>query len=178
MQNHRAAARYAKSLLQLAGEQKVLDQVKQDMELFVKVFDENRVFAVMLRNPVILHSKKRAVLHALFGEKMNKLTVSAFDLITKKNRENILDTVAREFLAQYNTQQGIQKATITTTYKLDDGEKAEFSRVVEKLSGKKSDLEVKVDESIVGGFVMNIGDRQLDESVKSKLNKIHRELTA
>lgn len=156
----------------------MLDQVKEDMELFIKVFDENRVFAVMLKNPVILHSKKRAVLNAIFSEKMNKLTVSAFDLITKKNRENILDTVAHEFLAQYNILKGIQKATITATYELDEKEKARFSKMVESLSGKKSELEVKVDKSIVGGFIMNIGDKQLDESVKSKLNKIHRELTA
>ena len=177
MQNHRAAARYAKSLLELADEQSVLEEVRDDMRLFEKVFAENRLFTVVLQNPVILHSKKRAVLKALFKDRMNKLTLAAFDLITKKNRESILDAIAKEFLLQYNSFKGIQKAVVTTTYKLDESEQQEFSKVVENLTGLKSDLEVKIDQALVGGFVLDIGDKQLDESVKSKLNRIHRGLT-
>jgi F-type H+-transporting ATPase subunit delta len=177
MRNHRAATRYAKSLLQLAQESSVLDQVRDDMQLFLKVFAENRLFSVLLRNPVILHSKKRAVLQALFKDKMDRLTLVAFDLITKKNRENILHEIAGEFLVQYNILQGIQKAVVTTTYPLADDETAEFNKVVRGITGLKPEIELKVDEDIIGGFVLDIGDRQLDESVKSKLNKIKRELT-
>lgn len=178
MQNHRAAARYAKSLLELAVETSVLDQVRDDMQLFLNVFEENRLFAVVLRNPVILHTKKRAVLNALFSDKMNKLTISAFDLITKKNRENILNAIAGEFIIQYNILKGIQEATVTTTVDLDESQKEEFGKVVARITGKQPELEMKIDESLIGGFVLNIGDNQLDESVKSKLNKIHRGLTA
>ena len=178
MQNHRAAARYAKSLIGLAEETSVLDQVKDDMQLFINVFDENRLFAVVLSNPVILHSRKRAILKALFADRMNKLTLSAFDLITKKNRENILDAVAKEYLIQYNILKNIQGAIVTTTVDLDESQKSEFRKVVKKLTGKQPELEMNIDESLIGGFVLDIGDNQLDDSVKSKLNKIHRELTA
>ena len=178
MQNHRAAARYAKSLIGLAEETSVLDQVKDDMQLFLNVFNDNRLFALVLSNPVILHSKKRAVLNALFADRMNKLTLSAFDLITKKNRENILDAVAEEFLIQYNVLKKIQGAIVTTTVDLDETQKADFRKVVKKFTGKQPELEMKIDESLIGGFVLDIGDKQLDESIKSKLNKIHRELTA
>ena len=178
MQNHRAAARYAKSIIELAEETNVLDQVKDDMELFLKVCKENRVFNVVLKNPVIPHAQKRAVLDKLFSDKMNKLTVSAFDLITKKNRENILDTIATEYLEEYNQLKGIQKAVITTTYAIDEKEKKAFSQVVKNISNKKAELELHIDEDIIGGFVMNISDKQLDESIKTKLNKIQKELTA
>ena len=61
---------------------------------------------------------------------------------------------------------------------MDDDQQAEFSKVVEKISGMKSEIDLKIDEDLIGGFVLDIGDKQLDESLKSKLNKIHRELTA
>ena len=178
MQNHRAATRYAKSLIGLAEETSVLDQVKDDMQLFIKVFNENHLLATVLRNPVIQHTKKRAILRALYEGKMNSLTLTAFDLITKKNRESILDVIATEFLVQYNELKGIQEATVITTISLDESQKKEFNKVVKSLTGKQPELTMKIDESLIGGFVLDIGDSQLDESVKSKLNKIHRELTA
>ena len=178
MRNHRAAARYAKSLIELADEMNVLNQVKEDMQLLLKVCKENRLFSVMLKNPVIPHYQKRGVLDKLFSSKMNKLTISAFDLITKKNRENILDTIASEYLDQYNKLKGIQTAVVTTTYGIDAKEQAAFSKTVEEISKKTAELELKVDKALVGGFVLNIGDKQLDESIKTKLNKIQKALTA
>lgn len=177
MQNHRAASRYAKSLLELAKEQKVLDEVYGDMQLFSAVVDQNRNFAVMLKNPIINHYKKQTILRALFEKRMNKLTILAFDQITKKNREKILDQVAKEFQIQYNILKGLQSADITTTIKLDAELRDKFMKLVEDISGKQASLKEMVDEDIVGGFVLNVGDIRLDRSIKSQLSNIKRELT-
>ena len=177
MRSHRAATRYAKSIIELAKEQKVLDEVHSDMQLFSAVIEENRVFAVMLKNPIINHDKKRKVLHALFDTRMNKLTILAFDLITKKNRESILAEISTELQVQYNTIKGLQVAEITTTINLDDELREKFNELVAEISGKKAKLKEVVDESIVAGFVLNVGDRRLDHSIKTQLNNIKRELT-
>lgn len=177
MSSHRAASRYAKSLIELAAENKVLDEVHGDMILFSAVAAENRAFSVVLRNPIINHDKKRNILHAIFDKKMNKLTLAAFDLITKKNRENILIDIATEFQIQYNILKGYQEADLTTTIKLDDSLRKKFNDLVENISKKKSMLNEIVDEDIVGGFVLNVGDRRLDNSIKSQLNQLKRELT-
>lgn len=177
MRSHRAATRYAKSIIDLAKEQKVLDEVYSDMQLFSAVIEQNRVFAVMLKNPIINHDKKRKILHALFDTRMNKLSISAFDLITRKNRENILAEISTEFQVQYNAFKGFQVAEITTTINLDDELRKKFNELVEEISGKKAKLNEVVDESIVGGFVLNIGDKRLDQSIKTQLNNIKRELT-
>ena len=81
-------------------------------------------------------------------------------------------------MIQYNILKNIQGAIVTTTVDLDESQKSEFRKVVKKLTGKQPELEMNIDESLIGGFVLDIGDNQLDDSVKSKLNKIHRELTA
>lgn len=177
MQSHRAASRYAKSLLELAQEKKILDKVYADMQLFSAVVAENRVFAIMLKNPIINHDKKKNILRALFGKRMNELTLLAFDLISKKNRENILEEVAREFRIQYNNLMGLQVAEISTTIKLDEKLRANFTGLVEEISGKKADLKEIVDEDLVGGFVLKVGDYRLDQSIKTQLQNIKKELT-
>ena len=177
MRSHRAATRYAKSIIELAKEQNVLDEVYSDMQLFSAVVEQNRVFAIMLKNPIINHDKKRNVLHALFDKRMNKLSILAFDLITKKNRENILAEISTEVQVQYNAFKGLQIADITTTIALDDDLRKKFKELVEQISGKKAKLNEIIDDSIVGGFVLNVGDNRLDQSIKSQLNNIKRELT-
>jgi len=177
MRSHRAATRYAKSLIELAKEQKVLDDVYGDMKLFTAVIEQNRVLAVMLKNPIINHDKKRNVLHALFDKRMNKLSLLAFDLITKKNRESILAEISTEFQVQYNAFKGLQIADITTTIELDDELRKKFDELVEEISGKKASLNEIIDDNIVGGFILNVGDRRLDQSIKTQLNNIKRELT-
>lgn len=177
MPSHRAASRYAKSLIELAQEQKILDEVYEDMRLFSAVLDKNRIFAAMLKNPIIVHFKKIKVLHALFDNRMNKLTLAAFDLITKKNRENILAEIAIEYQIQYNILKGLQEAEVTTTIKLDAALRKKFSELVSQISGKEAKLKEIVNEDIVGGFVLNVGDRRLDQSIKTQLSNIKRELT-
>jgi len=177
MRSHRAATRYAKSLIELAKEQKVLDEVYGDMQLFSAVVEQNRVFAVMLKNPIVNHDKKRNILRALFATRMNKLTILAFDLITKKNRESILAEISTEFQVQYNAFKGLQVADITTTIDLDDELRKKFNQLVEEISGKKANLNEIIDDAIVGGFVLNVGDKRLDQSIKTQLNNIKRELT-
>jgi len=147
------------------------------MKLFTAVIEQNRVLAVMLKNPIINHDKKRNVLHALFDKRMNKLSLLAFDLITKKNRESILAEISTEFQVQYNAFKGLQVADITTTIELDDELRKKFNELVEEISGKKASLNEIIDDNIVGGFILNVGDRRLDQSIKTQLNNIKRELT-
>lgn len=177
MRSHRAASRYAKSLLELAQERKILDKVFADMQLFTAVVEDNRVLAVMLKNPIITHDKKRNILRGLFGKRMTELTLLTFDLITRKNRENILVEVAKEFQTQYNDLMGLQVAEISTTIKLDDKLRESFKTLVNDISGKQADLREQVDENLVGGFVLKVGDYRLDQSIRTQLQNIKKELT-
>src|SRR5690349_10326026 len=114
MADSRAVSRYVKSLLDLALEQKVLENVHNDMIFFSKTYNESKDFALMLRSPVIPHDKKREILSKIFKGKVNSLTMSFFDIITRKNREPLLGAIAKEFHNAYNDYKGIGKATITS----------------------------------------------------------------
>lgn len=173
MTESRVASRYVRSLLGLAVEQGELETVYQDMLLITKVCSGNHDLVVLLRSPIIKHDKKKVILEKIFGGKVSKLTMAIIDIITRKNREAILPAIASEFHVAYNEFKGIQKATITTTIALDDKLKAEIETIVKKLSNRKSiELEEKIDKDLIGGFVLNVGDKQIDASVSSKLKSL------
>lgn len=173
MTESRVASRYVKSLLSLAVEQNALDQVHSDMLSFSKVVKENRDFALMLRNPIIKHDKKREVLEKIFTGKVNKLTLAIFDIITSKNREPLLPAIAEEFHHAYNAYKNVGEASVTTAVPLDAQLRSELEKIVRKLSDKKDvELKEKVDADMIGGFVLNVGDRQIDASIKNKLNAL------
>ena len=168
----RIAKRYAKPLLELAEERKMLEEVKHDMEMFDGICADNKDFVNMLKSPIIAHLKKAEILDAIFRGKVNELTLLIFSTITKKNREGILPNVAQEFLRLYNDKKGFQEATVTTTFSLDAEMRKQVESLVSELSGKKPMLKEFVDPEIVGGFVLKLGDRQVDESLSGKLQDL------
>jgi F-type H+-transporting ATPase subunit delta len=173
MADSRAASRYVKSLLGLAVEKNVIEQVHQDMLLFTRVLDENRELKLALSNPIIKHDKKRAVLEQIFKGKVNDLTLAIFDIITKKHREPILYTIAKQFHDAYNEHKGIGIATVISAVPLDSGIRAELLAIIKKINERKEvELIEKIDPSLIGGFVLNVGDRQIDASLKSRLKSL------
>ena len=172
------AARYVKSLLGLAVEKGALDQVHADMQLFTKVCEENRDFLLMLRSPVIKHGDKNDVLKKLFQGKVNALSLAIFDIITRKNREPLLPEIAATFHHAYNVYNGIGEATVTTAVSMDKELRNEIEAIAKKISDKKQlELHEKVDPEMIGGFVLKVGDQQVDASLKNKLNALKVKLS-
>ncbi|MEQ6168060.1 MULTISPECIES: ATP synthase F1 subunit delta [unclassified Ekhidna] len=168
----RIAVRYATPILELAEEKKVLDNVKDDMESFVAVCEESRDFALMLKSPIIAHQKKAEILKKVFSGKVNELTLQAFDIITRKSRENLLEDIAAEFLHLYNVKKGLAEVSVTTSFELDDEMKKAFEKLSKEITGKEPLLSEKVDPEIVGGYILRMGDQQLDESVSGQLKDL------
>ena len=172
MSNTRLAARYATPILELADEQGVLEEVKNDMKMFLELCKSNRELALMLKSPIIPHLKKAQILKSVFGKKMSKLTLDAFDVITRKNRENVLPQIAQVFLEKYNIKKGIQEVTLTTATPLNDELRKEFSDLIKKISNKESLINEKVDPDLIGGYLLKMGDQQLDESISGHLKEL------
>ena len=168
----RIAVRYAKPILELAEEKKVLDEVKSDMESFRTICEESKDFSLMLKSPIIPHLKKADILNKVFAGKVNDLTLQAFDIIARKSRESILEDIADEFLHLYNAKKGLAEVTVTTSIKLDAETKKAFEKLAKDITGKEPLLNEKVDPDIVGGYLLKIGDQQIDDSVSGQLKEL------
>ena len=170
------AARYAKSLIELAKEQNVLEAVYEDMKLFKDTADKNRGLMLALKSPVVRHEKKLAILKALFQERVNSASYAIFTIITRKNREAILDSIADEYIKAYNENQGILKATVITTTPLTEELRNQFNDIVASATGKTIQLEEKIDSNLIGGYILRVNDRQIDASLRSRLNELKLQL--
>ncbi|WP_128547680.1 ATP synthase F1 subunit delta [Larkinella soli] len=166
------AFRYAKSLIDLAQEKNKVEEVYKDMAFFRQTVNKNRELMLALKSPILRHDKKLNILRAIFEERVSPLSFTIFNIITKKHREGIMDSIADEFIRQYNDLKGIQKAQVTTTLPLTDELRRQFIDIVAKATGKSVELEEKVEPKLIGGYVLRVGDRQVDASIRSQLNEL------
>jgi F-type H+-transporting ATPase subunit delta len=176
MNSSKASIRYAQALLDLAVENNNLDAVTRDMAYLKTVNDENRDFQVFLGSPVIKSDKKVAVLNEIFGD-FDKISQSFITLIAKNGREAILPAIAESFKELLNDRNGIVPVTLTSAAKLDETVK---KQIIDKLQASiKGTLEITevINPSLIGGFVVRMGDIQIDASVASKLAQLKQRLT-
>ena len=178
MADQRVAARYAKSLLDLAQEMGTLATIKQDMDLLANTMAGSRDLRLLLRNPIVKHDKKLSILNAVFKDKVSDMLLRFFQIVTSKNREATLEHIGSEFLRQYNALMGVQVAEVTSAVPLTPATRAEIEQMVKQQTGLTDvSLTEKVDASLIGGFVLRVGDRQVDDSVKGNLRRLRASLT-
>ena len=171
MRNTRVTLRYAKSLLELAVEQNQLDACKSDMESVVRACKESKELSLLLKSPVVKTDKKVTILNEVFAS-FSALSKSFINIITNKKREMLLEEIAERFLLAYKQHKGIESAVVTTAIPLDKGLKAAIYAFIEKHACGQVELIEKVDEKLIGGAIIRMGDKQLDASVLRQINDL------
>ena len=176
MAGARAAIRYAKAVLELAKDQKAADVVNDDMKLIAKTIADSKDLSDMLQSPVVGSSAKKSVLLKVF-KNSSKITGSLIDTLISNKRLSIIGDIASKYSVLYDQFKGTEVAQVTTVVPLTAELKKKVLAKVKELTGK--DVEVKniIDESILGGFVLRVGDIQYNASIANKLNKLKREFT-
>lgn len=175
MSEIQVASRYAKSLIDLAEEQASLEAVKADIESFIKTMRQNSQLQAVLKNPIIGTDKKISILNELFGASFHKIILSFFKIVVAKGRSAILYTTAKEFINEYNVKKGIVHAVVTSAEALTEEQKSKIIALVTEATKAQIVLDAKVDPDLIGGFVLTVGDRQVDTSIASSLNKLKKE---
>ncbi len=175
MQNPRLAGRYAKSLVDLAGEKDQLNKVYDDMKYLQAVNKQSKEFVAMLKSPVIHADKKNAVISGIIGGKVSELSSAFLTLLVQKNRESALPEIVDAFIDQYNDIKGIHKVKLTTAAPVSEElQKSIVSKVKQEAGFEHVELESKVDESIIGGFVLEYHNKLMDASIARELNDIKK----
>ncbi|HEX6429387.1 MAG TPA: ATP synthase F1 subunit delta [Niastella sp.] len=173
MPNPRLAARYAKSLIDLANERNQVETVYEDMQYLQALCKESRDFLALMRSPVVKADKKVAIVLAVTKGKISELTDSFNRLMITKGRESLLPEISSAFIDQYKLQKGIHTIKLTTAVPVTEEVKKQIiSRIQSQTGMNNIDLKVSVDEEIIGGFVLEVGDQLVDASILYDLNKI------
>jgi F-type H+-transporting ATPase subunit delta len=174
---NRVASAYAKSILDLAIEQNLLGSIYQDMLFAKKVCDASRELRQLLVSPIIPTFKKVSIVNEIFVNKVSDATLKLFHLIIKKRREDLMYFIVLSYIEQYKESQGIKTATLVTTIPATNAVLWQTNAILSNFSNKIYELNNVVDPSILGGFILTSGDRQLDTSVRSQLSKIKNQFS-
>ncbi len=176
MQHTRVASRYAKSLLDLAVERGQLEQVYNDMLYLQQLNRKSKEFLNLLRSPVVKADAKIKAINAVTAGKISDLTVAFTTLLINKAREADLPEVITSFIQQYKQKKDINIVKLTTAVPVSDEVKKQLVEQVKKASSLENiELETTVDPSIIGGFVLQSGDKLIDASVAYDLKQVARQ---
>lgn len=176
MPNPRLASRYAKSLLDLAVEKEQLEQANSDMLYLQQLTKSSREFLNILRSPIISADKKQSIIDAVTAGKIGELTSAFTKLLVSKGREGELPEIVTAFIKQYKAKKEIHTVKLTTATAVSDDVKNSIVEQVKKTSNMQNiELEAIVDPSIIGGFVLQAGDKLVDASISYDLKEISKQ---
>ena len=178
MKNTKVAIRYAKSLLDLSLERNSLDKSFEDMQTVLRAIGESRDLELVLLSPVLQPSQKVKALEAIFKDHIEELSLDFVRNICRQGRETMIKDIVTEFIAQVKKHKNIIDAFVISATPLDDSSRKKIEDIVKKSHNGTVELHEKVDASLVGGFILKVGDQRIDASVASKLRNLRREFGA
>ena len=176
MSGIRAAIRYAKAILEIADSKGVASEVSADMTLIATTITGNSELTHFIQNPLIKTDTKKNVVLEVFAS-VNPVTQSLFHLLLENKRFEILAAIAVEYNNLFDVMNGVEAAKVTTAFPMDAALEAKVLAKIATFSDKKVTIENTVDASIIGGFILRIGDKQYNASVANRLHVLKRELS-
>jgi F-type H+-transporting ATPase subunit delta len=173
------ASKYAEAILALAVAPSApgLDEaVGSDLTGISRVMQDSADLRMILGHPSIPADQKKAFLVSLFSKKINELTLRLLELLNDKRRLDLIPQIATKYHSLLNERKQIVTANLVCADQLGDKALADIKARLAEHLGKKLDLEVTVDRSLIGGFQLKLGDQVIDGSIKSKLRAIEKTL--
>ena len=176
MLQSRAAKRYAKALIELAAERDVLQQVDSDMRHIAASIDENPELRNLLQNPIINGDVKLDALQGFYGD-LSPLALDTIRILVENKRIELLQDVADQYIILFEKLKQEDVAEVTTAVQLDKALEKKLLKKLQAITGNTVTLNNTIDEAILGGFVLRIGDIQYNASIANKLENLRREFS-
>lgn len=173
----RVAYRFARALLQLAVEKNELEDIKKDIQHVNAVCKENRNLSMMLRNPVIKVDKKGKIFHQIFDSGLSEMSIKFFDIIFRRDREDLIVDITQSFISQYKEFKNIHLVTVETAKPLSEENRVMVLEFLKSRTEEEIELIEKIDEDLLGGIILRMNDLQIDASVRNNLNKLEKEFS-
>ena len=176
MSNTKISKRYAKALFDFAKENNNADTIKEDMNYVFELCNISSDFNNMLNSPLIKSSKKIEILEAILKNNVSDISMKFLNLMTKAGRESFIGGVAEQYIIMHDELIGVKKVEVYSAQLLSNEIKTRIKTTLESQTKKNIELEEKVNEDLIGGFIIKIDDKQFDASIRTMLNKIKHEL--
>lgn len=168
---------YGDALFEVALEKDQLDHFLEAIEVVKKLLQENVSFGQLLNHPKVAKEEKVHIIEEAFGTYLPEEVVGMFVLLVEKGHATEIDSVLAYFIDRVKEEKKIGCVFVTTAIELNDAKKKTVEdRILETTSYESLEMYYEVDESLIGGMVIRIGNRVMDSSIKTKLYELTRNL--
>ena len=169
---------YGDALFEVAVEGGSVDALAEETEGILKIFSENEDYIKVLNHPKIPLEEKLNLIKEAFEGKVSNELLGLLLTVVEKGRFSEIEEILQYFLFEVRGYKRIGTASVTSAVALsEEQKKAVEKRLLETTSYESFLLEYQVDESLIGGMVIKIGDRVVDSSIRTKLQSMARELS-
>ena len=165
--------RYAKALFDIAIDSGETETVKNDLDMISAVIAENNELRTIIANPFVSNERKNAIFNSIFQNHISDITKGFLTVLLEKKRGDQIQYIAEQYSELHNAHNNVVIVKVTTAVKMDD---ETVERIALKMSDK-TNRKIKavnvIDESIIGGFIINMDDYQYDASIKKSIHKLY-----
>ena len=166
---------YGRALFEAAQEQDKLDEVREQVGAFADAIDSNRDLAVFFFSPYFSTEEKKEGLGKVLDGADD--TVRNFlELLVEKHRMPAIHRIRREYDALWEEENKLLPVEVTSAIELDKETVQNIGDKIGERTGRKVQLESKVDPDILGGIVLRVGDRILDASIANRLESLRKQV--
>lgn len=167
---HVLASRYATSLIEVSTQSGVIDSVEKDMLSLWKALSESKDLNSLIGNPVYSKSQQlNAVREIAHKASFHQVTVNFLGVLTMNGRLSALSGVLMAFFAEMERRHGIMEAKVVSAFPLSESQQKNLAETLSRKTGKSIRLDLQLDKSLLGGMVVTIGSRMIDDSLKTRL---------
>jgi F-type H+-transporting ATPase subunit delta len=165
---------YARALLDIADKSGAADSVREELDGLVALANRDSAFAHFLESTVIDVDQRRASLEKMFRGRLSDLVLDTLQVLNRKDRLMLLEEVARQYVLALEESRNEVEITVTTAKPLDESSRTELMEALKRHTGAGPVVTEEVDENLIGGMIVRVGDEKIDFSVATKLRRLHQ----
>lgn len=169
-------AGYAQALFEVASEKGVVEEVERDLEGIKELLRTNKKLRDILYHPSIIKDAKKDIIGRTIGQQCSKWVRNLLFILIDKRREKILDYLTDVFKEVAGRIRGVIFIKVQTAFPLTDSRLERLKENLEKLMNKKVELETEVNKGLIGGMVINMGNKIIDGSILNRLSNLKKKL--
>lgn len=168
---------YGEALFELAVEESKLDVFMEEVQALLLTLEQNPEFSKLMNHPKVGKDDKLAVIENVFATRLDRELTGFLRLIVSKDRYGEIEEILTYFVEQVKAQKGIGTAQVKSAQELSDAQKKAIEkRLLETTQFQQMEMSYDIDEALIGGLVIRIGDRVVDSSIQTKLNELKKQL--
>lgn len=171
------ASRYAEALFQVGEESNSTDKLYGELKAVVDIVIDNKDFSNILKSPLISKEEKKTLITNVFGNKLNQNIINFLKILADKDRLSLLVDIEKDFKVLLNEKNNILEGIVITAVPMKEVEIKELQANLSNKYNKSVVLENKIDESVLGGVLVRLGNEEIDGTVKNRLDKMKEQLS-